>query len=412
MTKTDLLLAAQVRYREYQAQGLKLDMTRGKPAPEQLDLANGMMTILGESIFRSADGGDCRNYGTLEGLAEARKLFADYLEVTPKETLVGGNASLNMMYDALTRAMLFGVPGSSKPWSRLEKVKWLCPSPGYDRHFNICQDLGIEMITVPMNDDGPDMNIVSKLAAEDHSIKGIWCVPRYSNPTGITYSPEVVEALAKMEAADDFRIFWDNAYHVHHLVENPKPLANIMDACKRANHPDRVYIFGSTSKISYAGAGVAMFAASERNIAETIRHLSNQTIGFDKVNQLRHVLFFENMTGIERHMRKHAAILKPKFDTVDEVLRSQLGRGDFANWSTPEGGYFISLDTRPGLAGKVVAMAEQAGVKLTAAGSTYPGRKDPADCNIRIAPSLPNLTEIRKAMEIVATCVVIATLEA
>lgn len=403
------LQAAKERYQAFLDENLSLDMTRGKPAPEQLDLTNEMLTCLTAEDVKAANGTDCRNYGVLDGVPEAKAFFAEYLGVEPTEVIIGGNASLTLMYDAMARAVLFGVPGSAGPW-RDEKVKWLCPSPGYDRHFNVCADLGIEMITVPMNEHGPDMDTVKQLVANDASIKGIWCVPRYSNPTGITYSDEVVDGLAQMEtAAPDFRIFWDNAYHAHHLVDNPQPLKNIMDACKAAGNADRVYIFGSTSKITFAGAGVAVLAASEANLTEARRHLSMQTIGSDKLNQLRHLKFFGDVAGLHAHMRKHAAILKPKFDVVEEVLTDELADDDLATWSKPEGGYFVSLDTRPGLADKVVSMAAEAGVKLTGAGATYPLRNDPQNCNIRIAPSLPSLPEIRKAMEVVATCVKIAT---
>lgn len=413
MSGTDLITASRQRYQAFKDQGLKLNMTRGKPAPEQLDLSNTMFSLVNGDSFYAADGTDCRNYGILDGLPEAKTFFAEYLEVGTDEILIGGNASLNLMYDAMARAVLFGVPGGDQPWGKLETVKWLCPSPGYDRHFNVCKDLGIEMITVGMDDNGPDMAEVKRLAAADPSIKGIWCVPRYSNPTGITYSDEVVEGLASMEtAAADFRIFWDNAYHAHHLVDNPRPLKNILEACKAAGNDDRVYIFGSTSKITFAGAGIAVMGASKANLAHVKAHLSMQTIGSDKLNQLRHLKFFGDVDGLREHMRKHAAILKPKFDAVDEVLTAELAGLDMASWSKPEGGYFVSLDTRPGLAQKVVALAAEAGVQLTGAGATFPYKKDPNNCNIRIAPSLPGLDEIKTAMEIVAVCIKIASLEA
>jgi len=412
MSNKQLLDAAKARYQAFCDEGLSLDMTRGKPAPAQLDLSNELLTCLNTSGFKAADGTDCRNYGVLDGLPEARAFFAQYLEVAPNEVIVGGNASLNLMYDAMTRAMLFGVPGATSPWCRQGKIKWLCPAPGYDRHFNVCADMGIEMITIEMTDQGPDMDEVKRLVAADASIKGIWCVPRYSNPTGITYSDDVVDALAQMPtAAPDFRIFWDNAYNVHHLTDNPKPLRNIMDACKAAGHADRVYIFGSTSKITFAGAGIALLAASSNNLAEAKRHISMQTIGSDKLNQLRHLKFFGDMDGLRAVMRKHATILKPKFDMVLQVFRDELASTDLASWSEPEGGYFISLDTRPGLAGKVVAMAATAGVKLTGAGATYPHGKDPQNRNIRISPSLPSVEEIRKAMAVVSTCIKIASWE-
>jgi len=399
---------ARIRYDAFRSQNLNLNMTRGKPSPEQLDLSAPMLRLLGPEDCAAADGTDCRNYGVLEGLPECRALFGAYLGVEPDEVLIGGNASLNLMWDAIVRAMLKGVPGGSGPWSR-EKVKFLCPAPGYDRHFNICQGLDIEMITVPMDGDGPVMERVERLVAEDASIKGMWCVPRYSNPTGITYSDEVVDALARMRcAAPDFRIFWDNAYQGHHLVENPEPLKNILTACKAAGNPDRVLIFGSTSKMTFAGGGVSAMACSRTNLTDTLKHLFNQTIGFDKLNQLRHVRFFRDLDGLERHMARHRALLKPKFDVVDEVLTAELGGSDLARWTKPDGGYFISLDTRPGLAAEVVRLADEAGVKLTAAGATYPYGHDPDGCNIRIAPSFPSLDRLRTATEVLAVCIHLA----
>lgn len=409
---TTSLESARQKYAAFVDKNLKLNMTRGKPAPEQLDLSKDLLTVLGPDDVHAADNTDCRNYGVLRGLPEALSLFADYLEVGEDEILIGGNASLNLMHDAVTRAVLHGVPGGDRPWGKEPKITFLCPAPGYDRHFNICSDLGIDMITVPMNDEGPCLETVKKLVAEDASIKGIWCVPRYSNPTGITYADHVVEALATMKtAAADFRIFWDNAYHAHHLVDNPKPLRNILEACKAAGNPNRVYIFGSTSKITFAGSGVAVMGCSKENMDYHMKHLFNQTIGFDKLNQLRHVRFFGDMDGLRKHMQAHAAILKPKFDAVDAVLTANLGASGLATWSKPEGGYFVSLDTKPGLAKRVIALAKDAGVQLTAAGATFPNQNDPEDRNIRIAPSLPSLDEITLAMEVVCACIELASQE-
>lgn len=399
--------ALRARYDALAARRLALDMTRGKPCSEQLDLSLGMLEL---SDHRAADGTDCRNYGVLEGLPEARRLFADLLEVDPAEVVVGGNSSLALMHDSIVQMLLLGTP-DAPAWQREGPVAFLCPSPGYDRHFAICERFGIRMLPVDMGPHGPDMDAVERLVS-DRAVKGIWCVPRYSNPTGITYADEVVERLAAMEtAARDFRIFWDNAYAVHHLVPAPRPLANILRACQRAGHPDRPLIFASTSKVSFAGSGVAVMAASAANIRHALAGLSIQTIGHDKLNQLRHVRFFRDAAGVAAHMAKHAAILKPKFDTVQAVLERELGGTGAATWSHPEGGYFISLDTRGGCAAKVVAMAAAAGVKLTAAGATFPYGKDPHDRNIRLAPSLPGLDEIGTAMELVALCVQLATIE-
>lgn len=394
------------RYGEFKAQNIALDMTRGKPCAEQLDLATGLFDCVDHSHYRAEDGSDCRNYGGLDGIAEAKTLFARLLEVQTDEIIIGGNSSLNLMHDAFMRAMVDGVGQNSKPWKLLPKVKFLCPSPGYDRHFSICQYLGIEMILIDMQADGPDMDRVEAMVAEDDTIKGIWCVPKYSNPTGAVYSDSVVDRLAVMQAAaDDFLIFWDNAYTVHHLGNRPARLKNILTACKQAGHPDRVLLFGSTSKISFASAGLAMMAGSKANMDRARKQISFQTIGPDKLNQLRHVKFFKNMAGIEAHMLKHAAVLKPKFDAVQQALEAGLGGKNIASWSKPAGGYFVSLDTMEGCAGPVVQMAAEAGVKLTPAGSTYPYMQDPMNRNIRLAPSFPPLDDIRLAMELVSICI-------
>lgn len=399
------------RYRAFQARHLSLDMTRGKPCAEQLDLSLGMLTCVDEDSYLAADGTDCRNYGGLDGLPEAKALFAEYLEVAPEEIIIGGASSLNMMHDTILSSMVYGAAEGCAPWAG-RKVKWLCPSPGYDRHFAICERLGIEMIPVAMDASGPDMEAVERLVAQDASIVGMWCVPRYSNPTGIVYSDEVVERLAKMEtAAPDFRIYWDNAYAVHHLTDNPPPLKNILAACKAAGNPDRVLLFGSTSKVTFAGAGLAMMAGSVKNMERRKAQMAIQTIGPDKLNQLRHVRFLKSMGGIRAHMRKHAAIIKPKFDAVDEILTRELGDKGIASWTRPKGGYFVSLDTEEGCAKEVIARAAQAGMRLTPAGSTYPYKRDPRDSNIRIAPTFPPLEDIMLATELLAICIQLVSVE-
>jgi DNA-binding transcriptional MocR family regulator len=399
-------------YNDFQAKNLTLDMTRGKPSPEQLDLAMAMLTGDISSEYRSPGGIDCRNYGGLEGLREARVLFAEYLGVADDEIIVGDSASLKIMHDTIMGALIHGMVDSIMPWGKLDRVKFLCPSPGYDRHFSICQYLGIEMITVGMNDDGPDMDAVEELAAADAAIKGIWCVPKYSNPTGITYSDAVVDRLASMETkAGDFTIFCDNAYAVHHLSEERDQLKNMLTACKEAGNPERIFLFGSTSKISFAGSGVAMMAASRRNIEFILGKMQFQTIGPNKLNQLRHVLFFQDLAGIETHMKKHAAILKPKFDAVLDVLDRELAGSGTASWSRPRGGYFISINTMPGCAGDVIKKAAAAGVKLTPAGATFPYGRDPEDRNIRIAPSFPSPADLKKAMDLVVICIQLVSID-
>lgn len=401
------------RYSDYKSQNLKLDMSRGKPCTEQLDISMEMLDCIGsKDILKAADGTDCRNYGGIDGIPEAKQLFAEMLEVSQKEIIIGGNSSLTMMYDTIARAMQFGVVDSETPWGKLPAVKFLCPSPGYDRHFAICQLFGIEMIIIDMKEDGPDMDAVEKLVAEDEAIKGIWCVPKYSNPDGISYSDAVVDRFAKMTTkAKDFRIFWDNAYAVHHLTDHPDQLKNILTACKEAGNENRVFIFSSTSKISFPGAGVAVMASSESNLNFIRKQLSIQAIGPDKINQLRHVRYFKNMNGIREHMKRHAEIIGPKFDTVLDILEEELGNKNIAAWNRPKGGYFISLNTLEGCARKVVSMAAEAGVALTSAGATYPYGKDPKDGNIRIAPTFPSLEELKKAISILCTCVQISSIE-
>ena len=400
------------RYREFQHRQITLDMTRGKPCTEQLDLALGMLTGDTGKAFRTKDGLDCRNYGGLDGIPAAKKLFADYMQVEPEELILGGNSSLNMMHDTILRAVVKGMMDGAPPWGKLPKVKFLCPSPGYDRHFFICEYLGIEMIPVDMQSDGPVMSQIEERVSNDELIKAIWCVPKYSNPTGAVYSDEVVGRLAEMHTkAVDFRIFWDNAYAVHHLASTPAPLKNILTACKQAGNPDRVFMFGSTSKISFAGAGIAIMAGSQKNMEWVKNQMAFQTIGPDKLNQLRHALFFKNSAGIEAHMQKHAAILKPKFDAVQNILNDELAHKKIANWSNPLGGYFVSIDTLEGCASTVIKMAADAGVKLTPAGSAYPYKKDPRDRNIRIAPSFPPLEDIQTAMELVAVCIQLVSID-
>lgn len=394
------------------SEGLRLDMTRGKPAADQLALADGMLSLVGPGTTAGEDGTDYRNYGIVEGIPEARRLFAEYMGVTPQQIIVGGNGSLTMMYDTLAGAVLFGMPGGKEPWPRIgsgkNPSKVICPVPGYDRHFAICERLGLEMVTVPMLDDGPDMDAVEALAA-DPDVKAIWCVPKYSNPTGAVYSPAVSERLAKMTTgAPDFRILWDNAYAVHHLGGGPAEIPDILALCAKAGNPDRVLMFGSTSKITYAGSGVALMAASENNIADAVKKLSFATIGPDKLNQLRHVRFFKNMDGILAHMDKHAAIVKPKFDAVEDALKRRLAGKGIADWTAPQGGYFVSLDVMDDCATEVIRLAGEAGVKCTPAGSTFPYKRDPSDRNIRIAPTLPSVDEIRKAMEVLCVAVELA----
>jgi DNA-binding transcriptional MocR family regulator len=401
----------QARYDAFKAQGLKLDMTRGKPSSEQLDLASKLTVALTEADYKGSDGSDARNYGGLDGLPEMKAIFAEMLGASAAQVVVGGASSLQMMHDTVVRALLHGVPGSSEPWGR-SKIKFLCPSPGYDRHFAICEHHGIEMITIAIEEDGPDMAEVERLVAGDAAIKGMWCVPKYSNPTGTTYSAEVVRRLASMPAAAaDFRLFWDNAYAVHDLYPQTDPLSNVLSACAEAKNPDRAIVFGSTSKISFAGAGVAALASSPANVADVKKHSSIQTIGPDKMNQLRHVRFFKDYAGLTQHMKKHAQLLRPKFEAVTEIFDRDLGAKGVATWTKPHGGYFVSLDTLDGCAAEVVKLADAAGVKLTAAGATFPYGKDPRDRNIRIAPSMPPLAQVRAAMDVVTVCVLLASLK-
>ena len=395
----------ETRYNAYKEQKLKLDMTRGKPCSEQLDMSMEILDIPSTELRKAADGTDTFNYGVLDGLPEAKALFAEMLGVDKTEIIIGGNSSLNLMYDSIARAMSLGILGGT-PWSKQDKVKFLCPSPGYDRHFAICELFGIEMIIIDMKQDGPDMDAVERLVAEDESIKGMWCVPKYSNPDGITYSDEVVDRIAALKPkAKDFRVFWDNAYAVHHLSDKPDELKNILSACKEQGNENLVYIFSSTSKISFPGAGIAMMAASVENLNSIRKSLTIQTIGHDKINQLRHVKYFKNLDGIKNQMKKHAAILKPKFDIVLEILENELGGKEIASWNKPNGGYFVSLNTLDNCAKEVEKLSLEAGVVLTKAGATYPYGNDPKDRNIRIAPTLPPVEELKKAIEILCISV-------
>ncbi len=418
MTKAErenLLAQLENELASFKARDLKLNMARGKPSAEQLDLSMPLLEALTSyEDCISEDGTDCRNYGVLDGLPEAKRLMACMLDDEPENVIVFGNSSLTVMYDTLARCIDFGTGGCA-PWANCGAIKWICPTPGYDRHFSVTEAFGIEMIPVPLNENGPDMDLVERLVAENDSVKGIWCVPKYSNPSGVTYSDEVVRRLAEMEtAAEDFRIFWDNAYCVHHLfddVTEQDQLLDIADACIEAGHPDRYFKFASTSKVTFPGAGISAMAASPEIIAETKHQIGPQMIGQDKLNQLRHVRFLRDGAGIAEHMAKHAAILRPKFQLVLEKLEAELGDTGIARWTKPRGGYFISFDGIEGTARRTVELAREAGVTMTGAGATWPGGIDPHDANIRIAPTLPPLDELAEAMDVFVCCVKIAALE-
>ncbi|MEG0838881.1 MAG: aminotransferase class I/II-fold pyridoxal phosphate-dependent enzyme [Hydrogenoanaerobacterium sp.] len=400
-------------YEGFKARGLKLDMSRGKPAADQLNISMEIMDVLKSSDnLQCEQGVDCRNYGILDGIVEAKKLLGDMIEVPAVNIIIYGNSSLNIMYDTVSRSVTHGVMGST-PWCKLPKVKFLCPSPGYDRHFAITEFFGIEMITIPMLPTGPDMDMVEELVAHDDAIKGIWCVPKYSNPQGITYSDQTVRRFARLKpAADDFRIYWDNAYGLHHLYDNDQDyLIEILAECERAGNPDLVFKFCSTSKISFPGSGVAAIAASQANLNFIRSQLSIQTIGFDKVNQLRHVRYYKDLAGMVEHMKKHADILRPKFEAVLNTLNKRLAPCGVAQWTEPKGGYFISFDSMNGCAKKIVQKCKEAGVIMTPAGATYPYGKDPYDSNIRIAPSFPTPAELSTATELFIICVKLVSVE-
>ncbi len=404
----------QAQYEKLKESNIKLDMSRGKPGTDQLDLSLPMLDVLSGSTesFACADGTDLRNYGSLDGIPEAKALFADLMECPTDHVMVFGNSSLNIMYDLISRAMIHGIGGNT-PWCRQEKIKFLCPVPGYDRHFAITESFGIEMINIPMDENGPDMDMVEQYVNHDSAVKGIWNVPKYTNPAGVVYSDEVVRRFANLKpAAPDFRIFWDNAYTIHHVYTDKKvEMLNIVEECEKAGNPDIYYELCSTSKVTFPGSGVAALVTSPANVAEVKKTLTLQTIGFDKINQMRHVLFFKNAEGMKAHMDKHARILKPKFEAVLNCLEKELGGLEIGSWIKPLGGYFIAFDTIEGCAKRVISLCKEAGVVMTPAGSTYPYKKDPADTSIRIAPTLPTPEELRQACEVFVLCVKLASVE-
>ena len=416
MSKEELLALKESLNKEYaeaKAKGLSLDMSRGKPAAKQLDISLGLLdTINSSSDLKSEDGTDCRNYGVLDGIPEAKKLMADMMGTTPDHVIVYGNASLNIMYDQISRAYTHDILGNT-PWCKLDKVKFLCPVPGYDRHFAITERFGIEMINIPMSESGPDMGMVEEYVSKDASVKGIWCVPKYSNPQGYTYSEETVKRMAALKpAAEDFRIFWDNAYVIHDLYDDKKDeIADIISECEKAGNPDMVFEFASTSKVSFPGSGIAALATSANNIADIKKQLTIQTIGHDKLNQLRHVRFFKDINGLKEHMRKHAEFIRPKFEAVEEVFEKELSGLGIGSWTEPNGGYFISFEAMDGCAKAIAAKCKEAGVKLTGAGATFPYGKDPKDSNIRIAPSFPTPEELKQAADLFVLCVKLVSVE-
>ena len=405
MSKEELLqekTALEAEYAKIKEMGLSLDMSRGKPAAEQLDLSMGILdTVDAKSVVKSENGTVLRNYGVLDGIPEAKKLIGDMVGAKPENVIVYGNSSLNIMYDQIARAEIFGICGNT-PWSKLDKVKFLCPVPGYDRHFAITEEFGIEMINIPMTEDGPDMDMVEQYVNNDAAVKGIWCVPKYSNPEGVVYSDETVRRFANLKpAAADFRIFWDNAYVVHHLYEdNQAQILNILDECEKAGNPDIVFQFCSTSKVSFPSAGIAAISASAANIADIKKRLTIQTIGHDKINQLRHVKFFKDLKGVEKHMMKQAALIRPKFEMVEKMFTEEIASRGIGSWMNPLGGYFISFEALEGCAKKIVAKCKEAGVVLTGAGSPYPYKKDPKDSVIRIAPTYPSMDELKEAAKV------------
>jgi len=400
-------------YNEAKSKGLKLDMSRGKPGASQLVLSMPMLDVINStSDMKTMLGNDTRNYGDLDGIGECRRLMADMMSVKKDNVVVCGNSSLNIMYDTVSRSMTKGVNGST-PWAKLDKVKFLCPVPGYDRHFKITEYFGIEMINIPLYEDGPDMDMVEQYVNNDEAVKGIWCVPKYSNPTGISYSDEVVRRFANLKpAAEDFRIFWDNAYCIHHLYDDKQDeILNILEECEKAGNPNMVYMFASTSKVSFPGSGVSAVASSLENIEFIESQMTVQTIGHDKINQLRHARYFKDIQGMKEHMRKHADLMRPKFEAVLDVLEKELGELGIGSWTKPYGGYFISFDAMEGCAKAIVAKCKEAGVVLTGAGATYPYGKDPKDSNIRIAPSFPTPEEMAMATNLFVLCVKLVSVE-
>ena len=400
-------------YDEAKAKGLSLDISRGKPGADQLDFSMALLDVMhSEMDMITEDGTDTRNYGVFDGIPEAKRLMGGMMGSRPDQTIVFGSSSLNVMYDCVARAELFGIMGNT-PWCKLDKVKFLCPVPGYDRHFGVTAQFGIEMINIPTDENGPDMDLVEEYVNNDPTVKGIWCVPVYSNPTGIVYSDEVVRRFAALKpAAPDFRIFWDNAYCIHHLYPNKEAkILNILEECEKAGNPDIVYQFCSTSKITFPGAGVAAMSASPANVADIKSRMQWQTIGYDKVNQLRHVRFFNNIEGLEEHMRRHADIIRPKFEVVLNTLDKELGELDIATWTKPMGGYFVSFDSEEGCAKAIVAKCAEAGLTMTGAGAAFPYGVDPKDSNIRIAPTMPSLEDITEAIHLFTVCVKLVTLE-
>ncbi|MBR4635533.1 MAG: aminotransferase class I/II-fold pyridoxal phosphate-dependent enzyme [Clostridia bacterium] len=414
MSRQQLENLYQVTLAEYEkckAQGLHLDMSRGKPGQEQLDLSMDLLNMHIDPNETKMDGVEARNYGELMGLPAARRLFAELLGVRFEQVFAGGSASLTLMYDLIAKAYTHGLLHSEKPWSKLDKVRFLCPAPGYDRHFTISSTFGMELITIPMTDNGPDMDLVEEYV-KDPAVKGMWCVPKYSNPDGIVYSDETIARIASLRpAAPDFTLVWDNAYCVHEFDGDFVPFVNILDACEKAGNPDMVFEFASTSKITFPGAGIACFACSEANMDYMKKLLNAQIISYDKINHLRHVLYFKNAQGVLDHMKKHAAIMKPKFDTVLRYLDGEIAPLDIAHWHRPRGGYFVSLFVMNGCAKRVHALCKEAGVVMTGAGATYPGKNDPNDSNLRIAPSFPPLDELEKAMQVLCVCIKLAAAE-
>ena len=407
------LAAVTAEYNKIKKGDRELNMARGKPNPSQLDLSMSMLAESPSDLISTRKGTDVRNYGELAGVDECKEMFADLLGLKPENIIMGGQSSLNLMYDSIVRALLLGVYGGSQPWGKQGELKFLCPVPGYDRHFAICEEFGIRMINIPMDDHGPDMAMVKELVESDPAVKGIWCVPKYSNPSGITYSDDVVRAFAALKpAADDFRIFWDNAYLVHGFRDEDDKLLNIFDACRECGSEDMVYEFVSTSKITFSGAGLAVLAASENNVKFILKQMDVQTIGYDKINQLRHVNFFGNADGIRAHMKKHAAIISPKFDCVLGALDEEIATRGIGTWPTPKGGYFVGFRGLPSTARRTVTLCKEAGLTLTGAGAPFPYHIDPEDSTIRIAPTYPNVFELTAAMKLFCVAVRIAALEA